>query len=424
MPREYTYFRKYIILKKDYTNIENINPRGHAKLEVRGNRAVLNLNLDNCEQENYYRVYLLREINGRIEEEDLGRIFTDDRGRVRADIPLNLRELKSKGFPIDKTNAILIRRGISLLLAGYIDKDNKIIDSFIENLMEERLGSLPEEGIEIEDVEEVIEEAVEKIEEDVKEEIVDGVEEEAVDEEIIKEEVVEAKMEEEIIEEEEEEHKEEEIDDSNEQDQEEMVVQESTEPIMDFDSSHVDKGDIKEEIVEKIEEERIEEASYMSNYEELEYMRRLHHKKQMTNYILSVLRFFPQVQPLKIYLRNYTWWRIEDDGTQPYRGFLPYYNYLMSTDYKYPFLENATTCMEQISKYGHYLFGLYKEDGDVKLYVYGVPGRFTSEEHPFRGITGFNTWYDCVNGIGYWVLYIDPIKGKVIYPINPMVPSY
>ena len=102
---------------------------------------------------------------------------------------------------------------------------------------------------------------------------------------------------------------------------------------------------------------------------------------------------------------------------------LPYFNYLMSADYKYPFLNNSTTCFNQIKKYGHYLFGLYEEDGDTKYYIYGVPGKFTKEEHPFKGITGFNIWFESMDNMGYWLLYINPMTGEIIYPLNPMVPA-
>ncbi len=418
MSMEYTYFRKYIILKNDYTNISNINPKGYAKVEIRGNKGIINFNVENCEKEEYYRVYLLKEENGQVYEEDLGRIFADDHGRLRRDITLNLRELESKGFSIDKIDAILIRRGIYVLLGGYIDKDNKVLDRSIKRLLSEEKQEidveeafdLPEE--ELIEEEKLIEEEI--IEEDVEQDVQKDFhlpEEELIDEEIVDTVQVLDHQEQEAIE-------------------EEIIEEEVQEEV--FEEPSLDKLEAAEDNVGEgtdLQEEEPETTvdgkdPYMESYESLEYARRLHHRNQMTKYILSILRFFPQVQPLKIYLHNYSWWRIEDDGTEPYRGFLPYYNYLMSSDYKYPFLHNSATCMNQIRKYGHYLFGLYKEGKETKYYVYGVPGKFTQEEHPFKGITGFNTWYDSLDGIGYWILYIDPITGKVIYPINPMVPSY
>jgi len=170
--------------------------------------------------------------------------------------------------------------------------------------------------------------------------------------------------------------------------------------------------------------EKINIQDEAKDYKSLEYIHRLNHKNQMTNYILSILRFFPYVQPLKLNLYGYSWWRIDDDGTNSCKGFLPYFNYLMNTNYKYQFLNNSTTCFNLIRKYGHYLFGMYKEGEEVKYYMYGIPGKFIKEEHPFKGITGFNTWYEATDEIGYWVLYIDPMTGEVIYPLNPMIPAY
>jgi len=66
---------------------------------------------------------------------------------------------------------------------------------------------------------------------------------------------------------------------------------------------------------------------------------------------------------------------------------------------------------------------MYKDGKEIKYYIYGVPGKFTIGEQPFKGITGFNTWYESNEGTGYWVLYIDPMTGKTIHPINPMVPG-
>ena len=135
MSREFTYFRKYIILKNDYTNIANLNPKGHAKIEVRGVKGIISLNVENCEVGKDYRVCLLKDRDGEVYEQDLGRIITDDRGRSRTNINFNLKDLKSKGFSIDEVDAILIRKGIYVLLGGYIDNDNGTIDRFIKKLI-------------------------------------------------------------------------------------------------------------------------------------------------------------------------------------------------------------------------------------------------------------------------------------------------
>lgn len=381
MRNEFTYLRKYIILKKDYLNISEINPKGHVKIETRGNKGNISVSIENCQIEKDYTISFLKDGEGGVRELNIGRIITDHRGRGRTNISLNLRDLDFQGFSIEEISAILIRKDKDILLGGYIDKDTGTIESFIQ---EELINK-----------ESIIEEA-KSIEE------------------------TEILMEEEII-----------IEES--EDLMEIEAELETEPTFETDTN----VDIGEEFVlepeleinfpdieEPSEEDIIDSTETMDDYQSIEYIRRLNHRNQMTNYILNILRFFPYVQPFKFNLNGYSWWQIEDDGTDSYKGFLPYFNYLMSTDYKYPFLNNSITCFDQIKKYGHYLFGMYKEKGETLYYIYGIPGRFAIEEHPFRGVTGFNTWYESIEGMGYWLLYIDPITGEIIHPLNPMIPSY
>lgn len=419
MPGDFTYFRKYIIMKNDYTNINNISPRGHAKIEIKGTKGIMRLNVENCQIDEQYRVYLLKEKNGVVEELDLGRVITNEKGRSRTDININARELEANGFPIEKIEAIIIRRDTDILLGGYIDKDNGVIDRYIQDLASEEelqpeelkteqtedlpehfpigfVADVPEETPEVKDE---VNEEVELGESDVQEQ------EEEYEEEI--EEEAEMEFEEEV------------------EDEIESEIEAEVEPEEEVEPEPEIEDITDEEYTEPVQKEPIEEPTYEPNqtYQSFEYTRRLNHKNQMTNYILNVLRYFPQVQPLKIYLHGYTWWRIDDNGSNSYRGFLPYYNYLLSANYKYPFLNNSTTCLNQIKRYGHYLFGIYNEGNEPKFYVYAIPGKFTAEEHPFKGVTGFNTWYDSIDGIGYWILYIDPMTGRVIFPVNPMIPT-
>ena len=401
MPREITYLRKYIILKNDYTNISNLHPKGHGKIEIRGAKGTISLNLENCEAERDYRVYLLRDKEGEVYELDLCRIITDERGITRTDINLNLRDLELGGFSIDKIDAILIRRGMHILLGGYIDNNNGTIERFIKTLILEE--DIPVKLDKIEETEEpLVEESLKLSTElplmDEPQVIIENIEELPAEEITIIEEPAEL-----------------------------TDVEELQElPSIDLEATETIKSSSEEMHDNLIED--IEGANEIepdpSTYQSLEYFRRLNHKNQMTSYILNILSFFPYVQPLKMYIHGYSWWRIENDGTDSYKGFLPYYNYLMSSNYKYPFLNNSTTCLNLIRKYGHYLFGMYKEGKETKYYIYGVPGKFTVEEHPFKGITGFSTWYESFDEIGYWILYIDPMTGKIIYPLNPMVPAY
>jgi len=411
MPGDFTYTRKFIILKDDYKTIDSINPKGYGKMEIRGKRGLVRLNVENCQGEEYYQAYFLVEKNGEIKEMELGRIITDDRGRGTVDISINLREMELMGFPFEKVEAIVIKQGKDVVLSGYIHGESKIMDKYMKNnsTVESEIGPIEERPTEQEEILEVESKEVSKNfpvgfiggapNIDKIEEIVEGKDKEDIQEVVQeeKEELLEEKAPEEVkLQEKDEEY----ISEAH-MEVDEIRQQEATYPFQEFQEAYEPQS---------------------NTYEHIEYMRRLNHKNQMTNYILSVLKYFPQVQPFKVYLHGYTWWRIDDDGHNSYKGFLPYYNYLLSADYKYPFLNNSTTCLDQIRKYGHYLFGIYSENNQAKYYVYAIPGRFTMEEHPFKGITGFNTWYDSIDEIGYWILYIDPLTGKVIYPINPMTP--
>ena len=57
MSGEFTYIRKYIILQNNYTNIKNINPKGYGKIEVKGVKGTINLNIENSEEDKDYRIY-------------------------------------------------------------------------------------------------------------------------------------------------------------------------------------------------------------------------------------------------------------------------------------------------------------------------------------------------------------------------------
>lgn len=460
MPGDFTYQRKYIILRNDYTNIGNINPRGHGKIEIKGNKGTMRINLENCEIDEEYRIYLLKEDKGVVEELDLGRILTDERGRGRVDINISPRELELKGFPVEKLDAIVIRRDNYILLSAYVDKVTGVIDRYLSSMVkvEKESVNIPLE-MELEQTEvyeEVYEEGTMPIKEsefhmeemDLAGEPMEGIIEQetefdkpteyfpADEDNGYSENIEETEIEEESLKIETNEIEEKPVQLSEESSLEEPVEEkehDKSEEVIESTFQEFQEVQFNQPAVEpEINEEQVKPWSQQfpqgqfnqqyQNYQSLEYIRRLNNKNQMTSYVLSILKYFPQVQPLKVYLHGYTWWKIDDDGSNSHRGFLPFYNYLFSADYKYPFLYNSTTCMNQIMKYGHYLFGLYKEGNEIKYYVYAIPGKFIIKEHPFKGITGFNTWYESIDGIGYWLLYIDPMTGKVIYPINPMVP--
>ncbi len=147
---------------------------------------------------------------------------------------------------------------------------------------------------------------------------------------------------------------------------------------------------------------------------------------QITNYTLNILKFFEKVQPFRNELRGYEFWEIEYDENNLYRGFLPYYDYVVSMYYPYPSIYRTTTCQGLIKKYKHYIFGIVIENEQPKYYIYGIQGKFKSAEHPYRGSTGFTTWLQGKNyendKLGYWLLHIDATTGRVVSPLRTTRP--
>src|SRR5699024_5370117 len=145
-------------------------------------------------------------------------------------------------------------------------------------------------------------------------------------------------------------------------------------------------------------------------------------RMETTDYVLDILSFFPYIEPFRINLQGYNWWKIDITDSENEKGFLPYFSYVVGGNHKYSIIKDSVSSSSLIKKYRHYIFGLYNINNEVKFYVYGVPGRFLKEEHPQRGNTGFNTWFEGREDYGYWLLYIDPIGGRIIHPVNPMIP--
>ncbi len=190
--------------------------------------------------------------------------------------------------------------------------------------------------------------------------------------------------------------------------------------------SEIDLQDYDKEIIEQYE--KVFRPESLNSNEEVikishidyEQNRRIIQRDQTTEYILNILKYFPQEDPFRQNLKGYKWWRI--DFQDEAKGFLPYFNYVLGGKQKIRSTCKYTTARELMNTYNHYLFGIYSQNNEVKYYIYGIPGGFYTDEHPHGGVTGFNTWYSGNEAIGYWLLYIDSLTGDVIYPLNPMTP--
>ncbi len=136
--------------------------------------------------------------------------------------------------------------------------------------------------------------------------------------------------------------------------------------------------------------------------------------------LYNVLKDYKQVEPLSVKIKNFDWWFIPYDETGIKNGFLPYYNQIISSYYPYPMSNRVTTCSGLMKKYGHYIFGVYKEKGEIVKFIYGVPGEFAKEEQPYKGVTGFKNWsYSSKENNdkhGYWLAFVNPKTGDTTEP--------
>ena len=361
--------RKFFILKREYSNMGNLNPKGHGKLELRNNRLKIIINIENAEINSHYDIIILEDNKSY----KLGRIHTDNRHNGKAEFDVNPKDIESMGFILEKINGILILRDTNILLGGYIDKEDNSIENYIHSTTSKEEGK--EEIIQEEDIDEVVQEV---ISEDI--------------EAVLEEDIAEVKYIENDLD----------------------LARQENRPLVS-----------EEEYDRAMQEMFYENEDYVQElvYDNVEEQRKEKQKNQTTNYVLNILRFFPYVEPFKIDLKGYNWWKIDIDDPREDMGFLPYFSYIAGGNHKYPLIKNTVTATELIRKHGHYLFGLYNSNETVKFYMYAIPGGFTSEDHPQRGSTGFNTWFEGQEGMGYWLLYIDPSVGRIIYPINPMIPK-
>jgi len=210
----------------------------------------------------------------------------------------------------------------------------------------------------------------------------------------------------------------------NEQEKEEIieeVQEELQEEIQEeiYESKNSVKADVKtshEEVKEtdKIEE-NIEETQTSNDSVEL-----LKHKNKLYENLYNTLKDYKSVEPLSVKIKNFNWWHIPYDEMGIKNGFLPYYNQIVSSYYPYPMSNRVTTCNSLMRKYGHYVFGVYKENDDIIKFVYGVPGAFTKEEQPYKGITGFKNWSygskENKKENGYWLAFVNPKTGEITDP--------
>lgn len=412
MSKNLGYVRKFIILRQDYSTMAELNPKGHGKLELKGLRAFISLNLENAQANNYYDVLLVTSRNNY----NLGKIYVEENQKGSQEFYFGVKDLEEMGFSLEMINGILIVDEDAVLLGGYFNKSDNSIENYLEILqgkkereaielvheeMETEIEETFYEQDQLEEFDEVFDEVVEELEEIIELEEVEEVDyiETIEDQPLIWKELFQPLDEE----------------------SEELVAEPSIEEI--FISALEDLFQDKQSGTMDTEQNKyIESIVEEVDYDQFQNKNKIIQKNQTTEYIMKILRYFPYIEPFKTNLKGYNWWKINTDDPNEENGFLPYFSYVTGGDHKYPIIENSITANELMRKHKHYIFGLYNFKDEVKFYVYGIPGKFISENHPQKGLTGFNTWYEDKDNGGYWLLYIDPLTGRVIYPINPMIP--
>ncbi len=164
--------------------------------------------------------------------------------------------------------------------------------------------------------------------------------------------------------------------------------------------------------------ERSVESFGDNNTENRAQSRRFRNKFDESLY--KVLKDYKELEPLSVKIQDLNWWYIPYDETGVRNGFLPYYNQVISSYYPYPMSNRVTTCSFLMKKYGHYIFGIYKEKGEIARFVYGVPGVFKKEEQPYKGVTGFKNWSysnkENDERHGYWLVFVNPRTGEATEP--------
>ncbi|HLS54127.1 MAG TPA: hypothetical protein VK031_09150 [Tissierellaceae bacterium] len=388
MSRGLNYARKFIIFKKEYSNLPDTDPKGHGRLELKGKSLSIYLNIDNAESNNYYDVILIGSDN----IHRIGKIYTEENKSGKGEFNLQYRELVEIGFPLERINGILILRDEKVLLGGYFSQDDGTIEDYIKGLKEREIKEKSDYQEEIELSEE------EQDEIDIEPE---KVQEKEIEDEVIQEEEIEDKK-------------------------TERIEQEKAEPNKITKEAYTETMEEVFERDKEIEEDKEKEETinifkefpktFMPEIEEVEV-------DQTVGYILNILNYFPYVEPFALKLKGYDWWKIDVDDPHTDKSFLPYFNYILDKEKEDIIADKSTTAGDLMKEFGHYLFGFYRENRGVRFFVYGVPGDFTIDQHPLKGATGFNTWFEAKDSKGYWLLYIEAATGRIIYPINPMIPE-
>lgn len=356
--------------------------KGYVRLDIRGIRGTIIVSVENLgDNKSTSEVYLYKDKMNKIK---IGTV-NNRKGMIKKTISIGNNNINLEEFNVCgvvKDNEIVL----------YANLFNAINSNDIRKLEENiQAESVEEDGLNNElNLPDEVDEA-EKLEENAKE----TAKETAKDTETEMESELEAELEEE-----------------RELDAEKVEKAEEVKEIIKANeintSQNVDEVETTSQDV-KIEESDVEAASKKNGY-----------KNKFEENLYTVLKEYKKLDPLSVNIKSISWWKIPYDDRGVKNGFLPYYNQIISSYYPYPMSNRVTTCHGLMRKYGYYIFGIYKENNDIKKFVYGVPGEFKRDEQPYKGVTGFKNWSyknKEINGdYGFWLAFVDSSTGDVTEP--------
>jgi len=392
-------YRRYFVLldaeDKGYGLREGNTPKGYAKIEVRNDKAILGIHCQNIkrldEKNERYRIYLVKvnDIKSPINVE-LGLMEVDDRGNSEAVFEFNAENVKASRVQIDDFDAITVlvekisnKGDVIAPLVGYVHKEKANWKSAFSKSKEiNNLNTFDvKQPKEVAAAPLIFEKRPEKKSEDIK------VEEKPITE-----------------------------------------VNNSKNTVVEVPAMKLEDVNIKETISPKPLNQNIveQESINILNQQYSENNQGQNQANHIQYYIESTLKLYPKVNPFENNLPEYEWWQIYHNQQTIYRAYMPFIAYLEimnnPNQYHYPYYY-PSDYYRLIYMYQHYLFGIcYDEQRGARYFVYAIPGRKVREEQPFGGSTGFVHWKACIEkheeGIGYWMLHIDPVTGLVVEPLE------
>ena len=442
-----SYMRKFIMMDNNaISHLQNkwSDAKGYVKIESRGVKGKISLNVEGLKKpihpDRIYKGYLISRTGRKLVEVEIGTILINEKGKGSIKWEFNSKSVKNTRIVIQDFNVVLVRltsidskvQDISIPLSAYIYKEDGSVNEIVKELEAKYKGTRrlqekpkpkpkPAKIVENKSRKETKIEPQRKSQEEPKIEPQKKSQEEQKKEpeKEIRKEIPQIKKEpkKEIKKE---------IPQPKKEIKKESKKESKKEPKEEIkNESNNEQNITSESVYREIKKEKLVKNNTTDyghpvhrKYNYTDYVR--NHSKQLADYSMNILKFFKKVNPFDEEDEEYTWWEIEYDEQNAYRGFLPYHNYIVNVYYPHPFMNRITTCQSLMKKHKHYIFGIFEEKKEIKYYIYGVPGRFTREEQPYRGMTGFKTWAEKKNEnikenkLGYWFMYIDATTGKII----------